>query len=90
MGSKKNGLTVQLLGCSFLELVEHIEKKFIPGMTIEHWLNGEIHLDHIKPVASFDLTDATQQQKCFHFTNLQPLWAIDNLKKGNLWVSKQP
>ena len=47
------------------------------------WDNhGEWHIDHIKPCASFDLTDADQQRECFNYTNLQPLWAKDNLSKG--------
>lgn len=41
------------------------------------------HVDHIIPCSSFDLTDIKQQKICFHYTNLQPLWAIDNLKKSN-------
>jgi len=40
------------------------------------------HIDHIKPCASFDLSNPEQQKICFHYTNLQPLWAIDNIKKG--------
>ncbi len=40
------------------------------------------HIDHIRPCASFDLTDPEQQKVCFNFRNLQPLFAIDNLKKG--------
>ena len=41
-----------------------------------------IHIDHIIPCSSFDLSDPKQQKICFHYTNLQPLWAVDNLKKG--------
>lgn len=44
--------------------------------------SGEWHIDHIKPCASFDLTDPEEQKECFHYTNLQPLWAKDNLNKG--------
>jgi hypothetical protein len=44
--------------------------------------HGLWHVDHIRPCASFDLTDPEQQAICFHYTNLQPLWAIDNIKKG--------
>jgi hypothetical protein len=46
------------------------------------------HVDHIIPCSSFDLTDSEQQKKCFHYTNLQPLWAIDNLKKSNKILTK--
>lgn len=46
------------------------------------WANyGEWHIDHILPCASFNLSDYKEQQKCFHYTNLQPLWAVDNYKK---------
>ena len=50
------------------------------------WENmGEWHLDHIRPCASFDLTDPDQQRQCFHYSNLQPLWASDNLSKRHSW-----
>lgn len=76
----KSAATLKLLGCSVDELREHLEKQFQPGMT---WADrGAWHVDHIRPVSSFDLTDPEQQQQCFHYTNLQPLWAADNIRKG--------
>jgi hypothetical protein len=45
--------------------------------------HGIWHIDHITPCTAFDLTDPEQQKKCFHYTNLQPLWASDNIRKGN-------
>ena len=49
-----------------------------------NWSNmNQWHIDHIRPISSFNLNDPTQQKKCFHFSNLQPLWAKDNLKKGS-------
>lgn len=52
-------------------------------------MSGKIHIDHIKPCTSFDLADPEQQKACFHYTNLQPLWAVDNLKKGEKWEEKK-
>lgn len=73
----------RLVGCSMRTLREHIEKQFLPGMTWDnHGLFGW-HIDHKRPLASFDLTDPKQVAKASHFTNLQPLWAADNLSKGS-------
>ena len=47
--------------------------------------HGECHYDHMRPCASFDLTDPEQQKQCFHYTNLQPLWAKDNPSKSDNW-----
>jgi hypothetical protein len=77
---QKHGSTFTLLGCSLDELRAHLEAQFSDGMG---WGNyGEWHIDHIKPCARFDLTDPAQQQVCFHWSNLQPLWAADNIRKG--------
>ena len=70
----------QLLGCTYQALAAHIESRFQPGMSWEN--RDEWHIDHIKPCASFDLSCPDQQRACFHYTNLQPLWAQDNLRKG--------
>ena len=52
------------------------------------WDNyGEWHIDHIKPISSFDLKDAKNQKLAMHYTNLQPLWAKDNISKGNKILS---
>jgi hypothetical protein len=82
---KKHGNTMELTGCSKDELFEYIESKFTEGMNWENY--GKWHIDHIKPCASFDLTRVEEQKKCFHWKNLQPLWAIDNMKKGAKYVS---
>lgn len=69
-----------LVGCSTEDLIAHIQDQFDEDM---HWGNmGKWHIDHIKPCASFDLTDPEQQRECFHYTNLQPLWGKDNISKG--------
>jgi len=79
-GVTKSARTVDLIGCSIENLVQHIENQF------EEWMNwdnyGKWHIDHIIPCASFDLADEAQQRLCFHFTNLQPLEASENMRKG--------
>ncbi len=74
---------IDLLGCTYSFFKEYIEHKFIDGMNWEMVFNGSIHIDHIKPCSAFDLTDFENQKICFHYTNLQPLWAIDNMIKHN-------
>jgi len=73
--------TVELVGCTIEELWTHLENQFTEGMTREN--HGEWHIDHRIPCAAFDLNDEEQQKICFHYTNLQPLWARDNLSKGS-------
>jgi hypothetical protein len=78
----KSAPTMKLLGVKNIEFVwNHLEKSFKPGMTREN--HGKWHIDHIKPCSSFDLTKPSEQRECFHYTNLQPLWASENLSKGN-------
>jgi hypothetical protein len=79
-GAGKSRRTIELIGCSIAELKAYLESKFIAGMS---WSNyGEWHVDHIVPCCAFDLRSADDQNHCFHFTNLQPLWAADNFKKS--------
>jgi hypothetical protein len=79
--SSKCKSTIELTGCSITFLKSYLEERFTCGMS---WSNhGEWHIDHIKPCCKFNLLDVNQQVECFHYTNLQPLWAIDNLKKGD-------
>ena len=82
-GNQKTGSAVKDLGCSIDELKTHLESKFQSGMTWDNWSFEGWHIDHIKPLASFDLTDRKQLLLACHYTNLQPLWAIDNLSKGD-------
>jgi len=82
-GKIKSGRTFDLIGCPSHYLRIHLEKQFKTGMS---WGNyGEWHIDHIRPCASFDLSDPDQQKQCFNFKNLQPLWAYENLEKGAKW-----
>jgi hypothetical protein len=77
----KNGSAVKLLGCSILHLKNHLESKFQKGMSWDNF--SQWHVDHIKPLSRFDLTKKSQLKKVCHYTNLQPLWPRDNIKKGN-------
>jgi len=72
--------TFALVGCSAEQLRDHLLKRFLPGMSFENY--GEWHVDHIRPCASFDLNDPEQLKTCFNWRNLQPLWAVDNIRKG--------
>ena len=81
-GKSKSKNTLKLLGCSVDFLKKHIESQFEPGMSWENYGFDGWHMDHIVPCASFDLSDPEQQQKCFHYSNLQPLWAKDNISKS--------
>ena len=77
---------IKLLGCSIEELKNYLEKKFIAGMTWDnHSLKGW-HIDHIRPLSSFDLTEPRQVALACHYSNLQPLWAKDNIRKGKKLV----
>jgi len=76
-----------LVGCSWDELVAHLESQFKDGMS---WDNkSEWHVDHIIPLSSFDLTIESEQLKAAHYTNLQPLWAEDNLSKGAKYMRNE-
>ena len=81
----KSHKTFDLLGYTPKQLMAHLESQFTDGMS---WDNmGEWHLDHIRPVASFnfDSTYHPELKKCWALNNLQPLWAKDNMSKGNKW-----
>ena len=80
---KKVGSAVKDLGCSVEELKLHLESQFQSGMTWENHGIGNKHwqIDHIIPLASVDLTDREQFLKVCHYTNLRPLWMLDNMKR---------
>jgi len=79
-GNPKLSTTMKLVGCSIIFLKRYLQKQFTVGMT---WKNyGKWHVDHKIPCCQFDLSKEFEQRKCFHWTNLQPLWARENLRKG--------
>ena len=84
-GKSKSASTAKLLGCSIEKFIMYLEAQFWKDERIDWITYGPRgwHLDHIKPCASFDLTDPEQQKKCFHYTNLQPLWWDENIAKAD-------
>lgn len=77
----KSGSAVRDLGCTISELKLYLEKQFTEGM---NWTNhGEWHIDHRIPLFSFDLTNREELLKAVNYTNLQPLWKIDNIRKSS-------
>ncbi len=80
-GYSKSGSVLSLIGCSVSELKDYLQSMFVGDMSWDNY--GEWHIDHIKPCSLFDFSIESEQQECFHYTNLQPIWAVDNLIKSN-------
>jgi hypothetical protein len=79
----KRGSAIRDLGCTMPEFILHLESKFTEGMTWDNY--GKWHIDHIKPLCEFDLTNREQFLEAAHYTNMQPLWAVDNWKKNRFY-----
>lgn len=85
-GKTKSANTMTLVGCSREQFIKHLESKFTDGMgwhnyggrTVDGW-----EIDHIVPCASFDLSKPEDQHRCFHYSNTQPMWKADNIRKGD-------
>ena len=84
----KNNRTFDLVGCTPKELKKHIEKQFLPGMSWENYNFETWHIDHIKPISLAKTMDDIIRLKLMHYTNLQPLWAKDNILKSNKYDEK--
>ena len=81
-GKNKSASTMELIGCTIEELWTHLESKFEPWMTRKNYGKGGWDVDHIEACSKFDQTYPEQQRKCFHWSNLQPMEHIANIKKG--------
>ncbi len=82
-GKTKSLSTMFLISCDIDYLMYHLQSQFTKGMSWGNYGYYGWHIDHIKPCAKFDLIKESEQKLCFNFKNLQPLWAIDNLRKGS-------
>lgn len=85
-GQYSSGDAVRLLGCSGKELKQHLESKFQPGMTWNNY-GSDWHIDHIYPLSKAR-KEGTIEKAC-HYSNLQPLWAVDNLSKKDKYTVKE-
>ena len=80
-GKSKSTSTMKLVGCTIEFLKQYLENQFVDGMTWDNY--GPVwHCEHMLPCESFDFTDPEQQRRCFHYTNLQPMFAPENISKG--------
>ena len=79
-----------LAGCSMEDLADHIQSQFEDGMTWDSWEIYGWHIDHIRPKASFDQSDIEEVKKCWHWSNLRPVWANLNLSKGSSFEGERP
>ena len=89
--SKKGQHWEDLVDYTCDELKEHLESLFTNGMTWKKFLNGEIHIDHVYPISHFryESADELAFKLCWAIENLQPLWAKDNLSKGNRYIGRR-
>lgn len=84
-GEAKPASAIKMLGCSVDFLKQYLEAKFLPNMTWDNYGRGSYcwNIDHIKPLASFNLTELEQFRQASHYTNLQPMWSVDNIRKSD-------
>lgn len=87
---RKTLTTIELLGCSSSKLRQHLESLWTEGMSWDNYGIYGWHIDHKHPISSFDLSCPEQMKLCCHYTNLQPLWAKDNLSKSNKIIYPHP
>ena len=83
-GTKGVAALERTLGYSYADLHRHLERQFTRGMTWERFRAGDIHIDHIRPLNTFDLNDPREADAAWALSNLRPLWAADNLRRPKL------
>ncbi len=85
-GNKNGWHWEDLVGYTLEDLITHLENQFVDNMTWDNY--GEWHIDHIRPIASFNFTSHKDKEfkECWALGNLQPLWAEKNLRKSNRYT----
>lgn len=81
-GRQKCRKTLELMGCSRLQLMLHLESRFNFYMSWDNRGPKGWHVDHIVPIRAFNLDNIVEQHVCFWYKNLQPMWAKDNIEKN--------
>jgi hypothetical protein len=89
--SRKTNSVIKLLGCSIDSFKIHLESLWQPNMSWQNYGRGQGQwsLDHIIPLALFDLTKLEHQERAFHFSNCQPMWHVENIRKGKRCTDNQ-
>ena len=84
--NSKGGRTIELLGCDIEEFKKYIESLWLENMSWDNYgnKNNNWNFDHKICCELFDLSDPNQQKICFHYSNIQPLWCIDNTRKNDV------
>ena len=85
----KSNHTVELLDCSIKYLRKYLEDQFVEGMSWDNYGTNGWHIDHIIPLSYFNMFDPDQQKRAWHYTNLRPMWAKDNIRKRNKIIEIQ-
>tara|TARA_B110000285_G_scaffold152257_1_gene169986 strand:- start:108 stop:908 length:801 start_codon:yes stop_codon:yes gene_type:complete len=88
---KKEEKSIELLGCTMRFFKTYLEKQFKEGMNWGNWGRGDgkWHVDHIRPLASFDLRILNDRFKAFNYKNQKPMWSSDNIRKSSIWNGKR-
>ncbi len=85
----KNRVISEYICCSIEYLYQHLENQFIDNMSWDNRGIGGWEVDHRRPCASFNFNNEEEKYMCFHWTNLQPMWKNDNIKKGCQYNEKE-
>lgn len=90
-GARSRSKYQYLFGCTFEELTKHIQGKWENGMGWENYGRGagKWNIDHVRPLSSFDLLDEEQRKVAFHYKNVQPKWALENIQKNSNWNGRR-